>query len=171
MINKILQKYRELFWQPERYARYLGVKIGKGCSIATKYFGSEPYLVEIGDHVQITSGVRFFTHGGGWVFRRDNPKFDCFGKVKIGSNVYIGNCAMIMPGVSVGNNVVIGAGSVVTKSVVDNIVVAGNPAREIGKINELELKLSEFNINSKGMKHKLKKDLLLTLPSDKFLKK
>lgn len=171
MIKKVLNKYRSLLWSPEKYARYLGVKVGVDCSIATKYFGSEPYLVEIGDHVQITSDVRFFTHGGGWVFRNKYPDFDSFGKIKIGNNVYIGNCAMIMPGVTVGNNVVIGAGSIVTKSIADNTIVAGNPARRIGEINELENRLIPFNINSKSLNYKEKKNLLLSLENSKFLKK
>lgn len=85
------------------------MKIGKGCAIGTIKFGSEPYLIEIGDYVQVTTDVSFSTHGGGWVFRRKHPKFDFFGKITIGNNVYIGNRAMIMPGVTIGNNVIIGA--------------------------------------------------------------
>ena len=51
--------------------------------------------------------------GGAKVARYKYPKFDVFGKVKIGNNVYIGNNALIMPGVSIGNNVLVAAGSVV----------------------------------------------------------
>ncbi len=47
----------------EKYYKRKGAKIGKECSIRTKYFSSEPYLIEIGNHVQITDGVRFFTDG------------------------------------------------------------------------------------------------------------
>ena len=96
------------------------------------YLGDEAFLVTIGNHVQITAGVKFFTQGGGWVFREEYPDFDTFGRISIGNNVYIGNNALIMPGVSIGNNVIIGAGSVVTKSIPSDVIVGGNPAKIIG---------------------------------------
>lgn len=52
-------------------------------------------------------------------------------KVKIGNDVFIGAGSIIMPGVTIGNNVIVGAGSVVTKSLDANGVYAGNPARKI----------------------------------------
>lgn len=52
-------------------------------------------------------------------------------EVKIGDNVWIGGSAVIVPGVTIGNNVVIAAGAVVTKDVPDNVVVGGNPAKII----------------------------------------
>lgn len=168
---KLIHWYRRTFWQPKKYAEFLGVKIGKDCSIATKYFGSEPYLITIGDHVQITVDVRFFTHGGGWVFRNKHPHFDTFGKIKIGNNVYIGSCAIIMPGVTIGNNVVIGAGSVVTKSIEDNCIVAGNPARIIGNVSDLENKLVSYNVNTKQLSPEQKKTFLVNLENEKFFTK
>lgn len=76
----------KLILSPEKYARYLGVKIGDNCDIQNVSFGSEPYLIEIGNHVQITSGTKFFTHGAGWVLRDKYPKIDFFGKIKVGDN-------------------------------------------------------------------------------------
>lgn len=56
-------------------ARNMGVKIGKDCLILSnpfRSFGSEPYLVSIGDHIEITSGCQFITHDGGvWIIRND----------------------------------------------------------------------------------------------------
>ncbi|MNO01171.1 Maltose O-acetyltransferase [compost metagenome] len=58
-----------------------------------------------------------------------------YGKpVTIGNNVWVGEQAIINPGVTIGNNVVIASGAVVTKDVPDNVVVGGNPARIIKEI-------------------------------------
>lgn len=169
MLLKIINLYKKIFWPNEKWARKRGVIIGKDCWIATKYFGSEPYLIKIGDHVQVTDGVRFFTHGGGWLLRKDQPDFDCFGKISIGNNVYIGNCAIIMPGVTIGNNVIIGAGSVVTKSFTDNVVIAGNPAKIIGKFEDYKKKMKGYNLGTKMLSARRKKDELLAASENKFI--
>src|SRR5690606_4134011 len=129
-------------------------------------FGSEPYLIEIGNHVQITDGTKFFTHGGMWVLRSKYPSIDVFGKIRVKDNVYIGNNCLIMPGVTIGNNVVVAAGSVVTKSVPDNVVVAGNPARVISDIAGFEKKIVSKDLKSKGMSFIEKKRYLLSLNED-----
>ena len=60
---------KKLYWRflksPEAQARHLGVKIGKNCLIDTRNWSSEPYLITVGSHVQVTEGVCFYTHGGG----------------------------------------------------------------------------------------------------------
>lgn len=169
MINIVLHLYRRYFWSFEKYARFKGVKIGSNCNIQNVNFGSEPYLIEIGNHVQITNGTKIFTHGGGWVFRQSDPTFDYFGKVKIGNNVYIGNNVLIMPGVSIGNNVIVGAGSVVTKSVNEGSIVGGNPAKVIGNIDEYFYKIKNFNTQTKHFDYKRKKDFLMSLQESKFI--
>ncbi|MFD2516577.1 acyltransferase [Salinimicrobium flavum] len=171
MINKLLRFYRKTFWSQERYGRYLGVAIGENCSISTNKFGSEPYLIKIGNNVQITNDVVFSTHGACWVFRDKYPTMDVFGKIQIKNNVYIGNGAMILPGVIIGSNVVIGAGSVVTKSIKDFSIVAGNPAKVIGDIRDLEYKMKNLDLKSKGMTYNEKRDFLSTLEEDKFIRK
>lgn len=103
--------------------------------------------------------------------RRTHPDFDCFGKVKIGDYVYIGTNALIMPGVTIGDNSLIAAGSVVTKSVPSGTVVAGNPARIICTVEEYYERNKKWDIHSKGMNNKDKKNLILSLPEDKFIKK
>lgn len=172
MIRKFKALFNHFFLTPEQYAKRIGVKFGNDCRIATKYFGSEPYLIEIGDHVQITSGVKFFNHGGGWVFRKEHPNFDTFGKIIIKNNVYIGNDCLILPGVTIASNIIIAAGSVVTKSFIDEgIIIGGNPAKKIGEIADLKDRLMPFNIKSKGLNYKEKKELLLNLPNKFFVKK
>lgn len=155
----------------EAYARKIGVKIGKRCSIGSRFWGTEPYLIEIGDHVQITSGVRFFTHGGGHVFREEYPDMDFFGKIKIGRNVYIGNGAYVLPGVSIGDNVVVGAGSVVTKSVPSGAIIAGNPARIVSSFDEFKKKTLAHNVGTKSMAPEDKKTYLLSGKADEFFVK
>jgi acetyltransferase-like isoleucine patch superfamily enzyme len=171
MIKRIKKFYYRKFSGLETLARYSGVSIGKNCSIATEHFGSEPYLIEIGDNVQITKGVIFANHGGGWVFRKKDPKFDCFGKIIIGNNVYIGNNAVIMPGVTIGDNVIIGAGTILTKSVPANVVVAGNPGKIISSLEETYNGLKPYNVNTKGLTVEKKKEFLLNLDPDKFIVK
>ncbi|MEQ1637428.1 MAG: acyltransferase [Methylococcales bacterium] len=127
---------------PVAYARSLGVVIGKDCRLLNikpgqGTFGSEPYLITLGDHVTVTANVQFVTHDGGvWVFREYEPDIDVFGEITIGNNVFIGYGAIIMPGVHVGDNVVIGAGAVVTKDIPANLVVAGVPARAVCSLDD-----------------------------------
>lgn len=171
MLKKILNIYRRYFWSCEKYGKFLGVKIGEKSIISTKHFGSEPYLIKIGDSVRVTKDVKFFTHGAARMFRKNNPNFDFFGKINIGNNVYIGNNALIMPGVTIGDNVIVAAGSVVTKSVPNNSIVGGNPARILGDVFKLEERMLKYNVNTKGMKYEEKKNFLLSLSDDKFIKK
>lgn len=156
---------------PSDYARSIGVKVGENCSIGISYFGTEPYLIEIGNHVQITADVRFFNHGGSWVYRQENPEFDYFGKIKIGDNVYIGNYAVILPGVTIGSNVIIGASAVITKSIPDGAIVGGNPGRVIGNVDELKNRLIDYNVNTKSMSYDDKKNFLQLLEDGKFIRK
>ncbi len=123
------------------YARHLGVKIGKNCRVLDDpdvVFGSEPFLVTLGDRVSVAADVVFFNHDGGvWVYREQEPDADIFMPIKVGNNVFLGVRCMIMPGVTIGNNVIVAAGSLVTQDVPDNAVVGGMPARIIANIDEL----------------------------------
>lgn len=97
-----------------------------------------PWLLTIGDHVRITSGVTILTHDYSWsVLKRcTGGILGAQSPVVIGSNVFIGMKAIITRGVTIGDNVVIGAGSVVTKDCPSNGVYAGNPAKWIMSIDE-----------------------------------
>ena len=125
------------------YARYLGVKIGNNCQILDnpkRVFGTEPWLIKLGDHVEITSGVRFVNHEGAiWCLRGFDDRFnefDYFEPIIVGNNVLLGLDSLIMPGVKIGNNVIVAAHSVVTKDIPDDTVVAGLPAKPISKIGD-----------------------------------
>jgi acetyltransferase-like isoleucine patch superfamily enzyme len=128
-----------------RNARRLGVTVGKHCRIYTSRFGTEPFLITIGDRVTVTSGVVFLTHDGStWLVRDENgSRYQKFAPIVIGSDVFIGVNSIILPGVTIGSRVVVAAGSVVTRDVPDNTVVAGVPAREISRFDQLEKKIKE----------------------------
>lgn len=171
-MNRLVHIFHRLFDNPTQYARHLGVKIGAHSTIGQSVvWPSEAYLITIGDHVQVTNGVRFLTHGGGNVIRRNHPDFDCFGKIVIGDWAYIGAGVQILPGVTIGEGTLVGAGSVVSKSTPPNSVVAGNPARYICTVEEYVQKNLKYNVGTKGMNSKQKKAFLLGLDDEKFMKK
>ena len=142
-----------------------GLTIGKDCYIRSRVnFGSEPYLIRIGNHVRITEGVRFVTHDGGvWVFRNEKEfeNIDKFGPIVVGDNVHIGVNSIILPNVHIGNNVIIGAGSVVTKDIPSNSIVAGVPARIIESLEEYKGKALRNGVNTHSLSNKDKKKILL----------
>lgn len=166
--------YHELLklLSPIRYARLIGVHIGNNCLLYRSIeWPSEPYLVTIGDNVQITRGVSIHTHGGGNVIRRKVPNFDVFGKVVIEDWAYIGAHAQIMPGVTIGEGALVAAGSIVTKSVPSGMVVGGNPAKILCSVEEYLEHNIRYNIKTKGMSAKAKRQYLLSLNETMFLKK
>lgn len=137
------------------WARYLGVKVGQDCRIYITNFGSEPFLIEIGDKVTITSGVRLLTHDGAtWLVNDEKGRRFSYKKIKIGNNVFIGVDSIIMPGVVIEDKCIVGAGSVVTKSIPEGSIVAGNPAKIIGLFstyydNVIQHNYSQSDKNSK----------------------
>lgn len=135
------------------YARMKGVIIGENCRIYIKSWGSEPFLVTIGDRVTITSGVKLITHDGStWLIRdKDNSRYQKYAAITIGSDVFIGVNTIVMPGVNIGSKVVIGAGSVVTKDIPSNSVAVGNPARVVSSFDQLDSKIRHNCVNDKEL--------------------
>ena len=140
--------------------RKQGAIIGDNCRIYAKYLAGEPYLVKIGDHVSIGSGVSLITHDGAvWVYRQKDPTINRFGKIEIKDNCFIGNNTIILPNVVIGPNSIVGAGAVVTKDVPENCVVAGNPAKIICKTEEYIEKCKKESIQLPGdIKEKIKSE-------------
>ena len=83
----------------------------------------------------------------------------------------MGNGTMVMPGVTIGDNVIVAAGSVITKSVPDGVVVGGNPARVIGSFESFEEKMQSKNLGTKGLAAKEKKRILLASEEESFIAK
>lgn len=132
--------------------RTLGVHVGKNVrfiiwphSWSYPDFGSEPYLISIGDDTCISFQVTFLTHDASIhvceKFDKKCPKLIKFGRISVGKNCFIGCRCIIMPGVTIGDNCVIGSGSVVTKSVPEGEVWAGNPAHFISNISDYTKKM------------------------------
>jgi acetyltransferase-like isoleucine patch superfamily enzyme len=146
---------------PIKYARRIGVKVGNNCRLVGNVkFGSEPYLITLGDHVSITTS-QFITHDGGvWVFREKHPDIDVVAPIKVGNNVFIGAGCTILPGVEIGNNVVVGAGSLVTKSLPSDFVYGGIPAKPIKKLEDYWNGIEKKVIRTKGLSEKNKREFL-----------
>ncbi|MCF2221284.1 acyltransferase [Chryseobacterium sp. PS-8] len=129
------------FWERLYMKAYIeickcqGLKLGKDVKVFERvYFGSEPFLIEIGDKTQIAGGTRFVNHGGTTKTIRRLASFEdvrIFGRIKIGKNCTIGSNCVIQQDVEIGDNCILGAGSVLTHSIPDNVVFSGNPARFI----------------------------------------
>ena len=168
MLKRIVELYA--FLSPVKHARKIGVNIGEHCLVyRSMEWPSEPYLITIGNHVQLTRGVAIHTHGGGHAVRRQISDFDVFGKVVIKDWAYVGAHSQIMPGVTIGEGAIVAAGSIVTKSVAPRTVVAGNPAHYLCTVEEYLEKNSKFNVHSAGMNADQKKAYLLSLDDEKFL--
>lgn len=180
MLTKIFRQIKFVYINyinssPERKRKYLikqGARIGKGTRFFcnTAYLGSEPYLIEIGEDCVFATGTRFITHDGGVNILNHLRKFEKNGEnilmdkiapIKIGNNVYTGIQTVILPGVTIGDNVVIGAYSVVTRDIPSNSVVAGVPAKFICSIEEYYQKSLSKVEPTKTMSKEQKKEFYL----------
>jgi carbonic anhydrase/acetyltransferase-like protein (isoleucine patch superfamily) len=125
---------------PVAFHRRRGVRVGERVELiggGPHMFGSEPYLVTIGDDVTISHDVDFITHDGALRVVRDRwPGAYVYAPITVGARAFIGAHAVLMPGVTVGARSIVGAGSVVTSDVPPDTVVAGVPARTIRAVED-----------------------------------
>ena len=125
------------------YAAYLKKKRifhaqGQTCFISKAASMPDPHLVKLGDNVWITSGCQLLCHDASVIMINIMRKGhrDRVGPIVIGSNCFLGNNVIVLPGITIGSNTIVGAGSVVTKDIDDNAVWAGNPARHICPVDD-----------------------------------
>ena len=142
---KFLLYYFERWTSPGLFNKILameGFDIGEGTIFyapKTMTIDRErPWMLKIGAYCKITSGVTILTHDySRSVLRRVYGEI--IGEAKetvIGDNVFIGVNSIILMGSHIGNNVIVGAGSVVSGNIPDNVVVSGNPAKVIRTLEE-----------------------------------
>lgn len=156
-IKKIQIKRKLLFYNSNQYIRDLrnaGLEIGDNCTIYnpqnTKINLSSLDFIKIGNYVQITDGVLILGHDYSYSVIANitneilRPQYETI----IGDNVFIGMNSIILCGSKIGNNVIIGAGSVVHGYLESNNVYAGNPAKKICSINEYRDKIYDRFISS-----------------------
>ena len=116
-----------------------GLKVGKdfnrqqGCYIDPTHC----FLIEIGNNVTFSIRVTVLAHDAS---TKKILGYTKIGRVTVGDNVFVGANTTILPGVQIGNDVIIGAGSVVTHSIPDNMVAAGNPAKVICSVEDYKAK-------------------------------
>ena len=133
-----LNAYLKLRHFKSQLQNYLnnGLKLGKnvtimpGAYIDAKY----PYLISIGDNCSLSNGVTILAHDA-TTYKFTNG-YTRLGKVEIKDNCFFGTNAIILPGVTIGPNVLIAAGSLVNKNIPPNSCVAGVPARIYQRFDE-----------------------------------
>lgn len=136
-IKRYLELSRYNNFTIAEYFRKQGAQIGKNSYIVPRTLGTEPWLVKLGDHVNISEGVKFHTHDGGtWIFREQMPDLRVFGPIIIEDNCIIGEGAIIMPNVTIGKNTIVGVKSVVINDIPPNSIVMGVPARRFGAVDK-----------------------------------
>jgi len=170
LLDKILSRIHELLLEFKgkeskiNYLRKKGIKIGQNCEIHTLAFSTEPYLIEIGNRVRIANGTQFITHDGSIMCFRDELKGGLFGKIKVGNNVFIGINSIILFNTTIGDNCIIGAGSVVRGHFPENSVIVGNPAKVVSTTTIQKM----FFSNNPGF---VKTNNLSSIEKDKLVKK
>lgn len=144
--KKFLYGYKSSSKSYTKYLRKKGVQIGNNVTFhepSTNYIDvQKPFLITIGNNVEITRGVIIITHDYSWSVLK-SKYFEIIGsrkKVTIGNNVFIGMNTIILKGVTIGDNVIIGANSVVTKNIPSETVYCGSPAKKICTLDEYYLK-------------------------------
>ena len=145
-----------------RVLRSEGCEIGINARIFSNITG-EPYLVKIGDNCTISTCVSLITHDAsiGLFMGRENYSDIC-GKIVIGNNCFIGSKAIILYGVTIPDNTIVAAGSVVTRSIeTSGCILAGNPAKVVGYVNDFLCKSKPFMLSLHGKTSTAKKETIL----------
>jgi maltose O-acetyltransferase len=124
---------------PEAWLIKHGLTLGQGVYI-NESASLDPdflWLISIGDESVIANAVQIIAHDGS---TRHRTGYIRIGRVDIGRRVYVGTGSIVLPGVSIGDEAVVGAGSVIRRSVAAGAIMVGNPAKQVGTIDEFAAK-------------------------------
>lgn len=137
IVKELFGKSENAFVNPPFYCDYGShIEVGKNFFANYNCTILDVAKVIIGDNCQLAPNVSIYTAGHPVHPDTRNSGYEYGIQVTIGDNVWIGGNTVICPGVHIGNNVVIGAGSVVTKDIPDMVIAAGNPCKVIREITE-----------------------------------
>ena len=152
----------------------MGVQIGDDCVIYgnnPNMWGTEPFLIRLGNNVHITQGCKLITHDGGTlILRQYTTDLEYTAPIIIGDDVYMGMETLVLPGVTIGNNVIIGARSVISKDIPSNSVCVGAPARIIKTVDEYHEIMKKKSLKIGHLKGDAKANALKEIYQD-FIKK
>lgn len=151
MFVKVKRKIRE-WLQVERGGSIIiedairkGLVVGERVDfVSPPNFGSEPYLIKIGNDTTISFDCAFVTHDAATRVIRNLPDGDpetgWFGPIVIGNNCFIGCRTTILANVHIGDNSIIGACSLVNRDIPANVIAAGNPCKVLCTLDEYRAK-------------------------------
>lgn len=139
VVKELLGKSDNAFINPPFYCDYGShIEVGKNFFANYNCTIIDVAKVTIGDYCQLAPNVAIYTAGHPIHPDTRNSLYEYGKAVTIGDNVWLGGNAVICPGATIGSNVIIGAGSVVTHDIPDWTIAAGNPCRVIRQITEAD---------------------------------
>jgi len=121
--------------RPPLYVDYgVHIRVGARTFVNFGLVALDVAEITIGDDVQIGSNVELLTPVHPLEPGPRRNKLEAAKPIRVGNNVWLGGGAIVCPGVSIGENTVVGAGAVVTKDLPANVLAVGNPARAIREV-------------------------------------
>ena len=140
LLKKIIGKTKEKFWIEQSFWCDYGynIELGENFYANHNFVVLDPGKVIFGDNVFIGPNCSFYTAQHPLDVETRNRGLECAFSITVGDNVWFGGNVTVLPGVTIGSNTVIGAGSVVTKDLPSGVLAAGNPCRVIREITEAD---------------------------------
>lgn len=138
LLKKIIGSTKERFWIEQSFWCDYGYNIELGENFYANHdlVILDTAKVSFGDNCLVAPQCGFYTAGHALDVEQRNQGLEIAWPIKVGNNVWIGGHVTVLPGVTIGDDVIIGAGSVVNRDIPSGVIAAGNPCRVIRKITE-----------------------------------